>query len=107
MTRMNVTAVYIALIIATGAIADMSPPPFATSAVSRNGLHVVRMKPGKRQDGNQRAKDQVTVYSYTAESDSYMRSSSFDLGTLRPSEMLFVSDDGRHLVFVGIGHYLG
>ena len=87
--------------------ADMAPPEFARSAVSRNGLHLMRVAPAKWQGGVRKSKAQATVFSYDADQDAYTRSGSFSLGNQRAAEFLFISDDGQRLIFVNIGHWLG
>jgi hypothetical protein len=94
--------------IAASAHGDMYPPPFATHAISPDGSKVVRVTLGKWKNyGKRDPKDKVTVYSYNAKTDSYASTAKFDFGELYPSEWLFVSDSGRYLIAINIGHWLG
>jgi hypothetical protein len=106
--RMITCVLCIAVFAASHASADMTPPPFARRAISHNGQTVVRVVSVKGKDDQEtRPKDHVSVYSYSVKKDAYIRVSSFDLGDLCASDKLFVSDDGRFLIFVNIGHWVG
>lgn len=80
--------------------------PYEVRAISMNGSAVVRVTVGKwTKDGKREPKDQVSVYVYNNETDSFQRTGHFDLGDFPPSECLYVSDDGRFVVFANVqGH---
>lgn len=89
------------------AFADFFPPPFANSAISSDGSKVVRITAGKRsEEGKRLSEDQVSVLSYDAEKNVYSKVNEFKLGELPAGERIFVSNDGKFIAVVNIGHWV-
>ncbi|MBL9202161.1 MAG: hypothetical protein JNL39_16745 [Opitutaceae bacterium] len=93
----------ILLLITSAAFADFFPPPAASFAASTDGTKVVRVS----REGAPKQSERVTVYAFNKSKDSYLAVRSFVLTDAHAGEFMFVSDDGRHVVFAGIGAYIG
>ncbi|MBL9186498.1 MAG: hypothetical protein JNK23_03375 [Opitutaceae bacterium] len=90
-------------LITSAAFADFFPPPAALFAASADGTKVVRVS----REGAPKQTERVTVYAFNKAKDAYLAVRSFVLTDAHAGEFMFVSDDGRHVVFAGIGAYMG
>ena len=74
-------------------------PPYQRHAMSSSGSVLVRVTPGRRRADAARPADQVSIYVYDEEADTFSRTAHFDLGGLYPPEHLYVSDDAKFVAF--------
>lgn len=88
--------------------ADYFPQPFQQVAVSANYQYLARVDLGKRiPDEKRREPDILTIHRYDPESHQYVKISEFPYGDHPGSGFLFISNDGKYVVGINVGHWIG